>query len=76
MTVDNEDLEEILSKIHHELAKHMLAKLQTGEPEAKDLAVIVKFLHDNGIEINALTSQADGVVFSNLVKEAKKSISN
>lgn len=76
MTVDDTDPKEILEQIHHELAKHMLAKLQTGDPEAKDLAVIVKFLHDNGIEINALPSQTGDAVLSNLIKEAQKRIPN
>jgi len=41
---------ELLEALHGLIAKDMRAKLERGECEAKDWAVIVKFLKDNGID--------------------------
>lgn len=41
---------ELLEFLHEEVAKHLLAKLRSGEATAADVSAAIKFLKDNGIE--------------------------
>ena len=67
------DIKELLEKIHAKLAEDMLDLLNSGNAEAKDWAVIVKFLKDNNID--AIPSNADSnSAFDKLVEQAKNSI--
>lgn len=65
----------LLEKIHNLIAQDMLQRLEQGACEAKDWAVIVKFLKDN--HIDALPSEDDDAAsaFDKLVKRAQESIS-
>ncbi len=65
---------DILDRLHALIAQDMLNRLQAGNCEAKDWAVIVKFLKDNGID-SLITDDADAVTaFDNLVRAAQQSI--
>lgn len=65
---------DLLEKLHSLIAQDMLDRLENGACEAKDWAVIVKFLKDNGID--GLPSGDDDAAnaFANLVKAAQSSI--
>lgn len=68
--------QDLLEQLHGLIAADMLKRLQTGACEAKDWAVIVKFLKDNGID--GLANDKDGAAsaFADLVKAAQASIGN
>lgn len=65
---------DLLEKIHELMAQEMLRKLESGEAEAKDWAVIVKFLKDNNID--AIPSDLDGAddMLTKLMNKAQESI--
>lgn len=42
--------QDVLKQLHDAVAKDLLARVMSGGAEARDLAVAVKFLKDNGIE--------------------------
>ncbi len=66
--------QDLLEQLHSLIAEDMLSRLKEGECEAKDWAVIVKFLKDNGID-GILSNDADAEsAFNNLVKAAQQSI--
>lgn len=65
---------DLLEQLHGLIAKDMLDKLKSGACEAKDWAVIVKFLKDNGIDGLATDGSAAADAFSELVKAAQASI--
>ena len=44
------ELDQILAKLHTELALQLLERLRSGEAKAADLNVIRQFLKDNGID--------------------------
>lgn len=65
---------DILSTIHRKLAEDMLALLEDGGATAKDWAVIVKFLKDNGIDGISNDPGDAASAFGELVKRAQASI--
>lgn len=71
-----EKTKQILEELHHKLAERMLEQLLHGNPEAKDLAVIVKFLKDNNIELNALNGSTNAPAFNELIQEATRHLDN
>lgn len=64
----------LLEELHSLIAKAMLEKLKMGECEAKDWAVIVKFLKDNGIDMAVDTSQDASDNFAQIIQAAQKSL--
>jgi hypothetical protein len=68
--------QDLLEQLHGLIAQDMLDRLQSGACEAKDWAVIVKFLKDNGID--GLASDREGAenAFDALVQAAQASIKN
>lgn len=66
----------LLEQIHDLIAKDMLKRLKEGACEAKDWAVIVKFLKDN--HIDALPSDDEGSenAFAELIARAQASHAN
>lgn len=64
-----------LTDLHGALAAHMLQQLESGNVEAKDLAVIVKFLKDNKIDLTLeLHPEKTSEAFDALVKHAQDRI--
>ena len=63
---------DLLAEIHGLIAEDMRNRLVSGNCEAKDWAVIVKFLKDN--DITALLEADTEGAFNDLVKEAQKRI--
>ena len=66
-------LTETLEKIHAKLADDMLKLLESGEAEAKDWAVIVKFLKDNNIDAIPTGAGDASDALSNLIRKAQES---
>lgn len=66
--------QDLLEQLHGLIAQDMLDKLQSGACEAKDWAVIVKFLKDNGIDGLASDGAEAASAFDALVKAAQASI--
>lgn len=66
----------LLEQLHGLIAQDMLDKLQSGACAAKDWAVIVKFLKDNGIDGLASADNGAADAFSALVKAAQQSAAN
>lgn len=65
---------DLLERLHGLIAADMLNRLQSGACEAKDWAVIVKFLKDNGIDSLATDGNDAADAFSKLVQAAQASI--
>lgn len=65
---------DLLERLHALIAQDMLNRLEAGECEAKDWAVIVKFLKDNGIDGIATDADEAEAAFDRLVKAAQQSI--
>ncbi|WP_412058363.1 hypothetical protein [Bartonella sp. DGB2] len=65
---------ELLERLHSLIAKDMLARLESGECEAKDWAVIVKFLKDNGIDMAFDQSQDATENLTRTMEEAERSL--
>lgn len=65
---------DLLEKIHELMAQEMLRKLESGEAEAKDWAVIVKFLKDNNIDAIPNAGDEANDVLTKLMAKAKESI--
>ena len=70
------DREKILDKLHDELAKNLLEKVQSGEAKASDLNVARQFLKDNGVEglpveNSSLKSLVDELPFTEEEEEEK-----
>jgi len=65
---------ELLNLLHGLIANDMRRKLENGECEAKDWAVIVKFLKDNGIDAVIDDSMSSLDAFNKLVAAGQKSI--
>jgi len=65
---------DLLEQIHELIAQDMLKRLQNGECEAKDWAVIVKFLKDNNIDALPSGDGEAADAFAALVKQATASI--
>ena len=64
----------LLEAIHGLIAEDMKARLESGACEAKDWAVIVKFLKDNNIDVSGdRDPDADGA-FNDLVRAAQQRI--
>lgn len=73
---DKKATQSLLEQLHGLIAADMLKRLQSGDCEAKDWAVIVKFLKDNGID-GLATDPTDATnAFADLVKAAQGSIAN
>lgn len=66
---------DLLEQIHALIAQDMLERLQSGTCEAKDWAVIVKFLKDNNIDAAPDGAADTASAFADLVKAAGASIS-
>lgn len=68
---------DLLEQIHQLLAQAMLDKLKDKDApaEARDWAVIVKFLKDNNIDALAGESEEAENAFADLVRRAQESIS-
>lgn len=66
----------LLEQIHEMLAEAMLAKLQDTEnpAEAKDWAVIVKFLKDNNIDALPAANEGAESALERLMAKAQESI--
>ena len=64
---------ELLELIHGLIAEDMLQRLRDGSCEAKDWAVIVKFLKDNGIDALNVDADSTDAAFSRLVAAAQAS---
>ncbi|QDP57779.1 MAG: hypothetical protein Unbinned7358contig1001_5 [Prokaryotic dsDNA virus sp.] len=54
--MDNQ-LNDLLTNIHKSLAEELLARIQSGEATAAELAAAIKFLKDNGIDASAQKSE-------------------
>lgn len=65
--------EELLARIHAKMAEAMLEKLESGEAEAKDWAVIVKFLKDNNIDVAPGAGGDNESALERLIKAAQQS---
>jgi len=65
---------ELLEALHGLIAKDMRDKLERGECEAKDWAVIVKFLKDNGIDAFIDTRDDASAALMRLMEAADESI--
>lgn len=46
-------IQDTLQELHNAISEDLLAKIQSGEASAAELAVAVKFLKDNGIDCYA-----------------------
>lgn len=68
--------QDLLEQLHGLIAADMLKRLQSGECEAKDWAVIVKFLKDNGIDSLATGTDGAADAFAKLVQAAQASAAN
>ena len=44
---------ELLEKLHDSVSEHLLARIESGEATASEVAQAVKFLKDNGIDVMA-----------------------
>jgi hypothetical protein len=44
------NLNDLLEKLHEELAKDLLVRIQSGEATAAEMANAIRFLKDNGID--------------------------
>lgn len=66
---------DLLEQIHAKIAKEMLTKLEDGTAEARDWAVIVKFLKDNNIDSLPSRDADAASAFSDLVAKAQESFS-
>lgn len=66
---------ELLEQLHALIAQDMLERLQKGQCEAKDWAVIVKFLKDNHIDSLSSGDGDAADAFAALVQKATASIS-
>lgn len=65
---------ELMEKLHGKIAADMLKRLEDGDCEAKDWAVIVKFLKDNAIDtVGDQSGDADDA-FAQLVQAAQKQV--
>ena len=64
----------VLERIHALVAQAMLDKLESGEAEAKDWAVIIKFLQQNGIDALTDPNKAADDAFTRLMAKAQESI--
>lgn len=42
--------EELLGKLHGQIAQHMLTRIEEGDVSASELSVMVKFLKDNDMQ--------------------------
>ena len=47
-----QDLNDLLVNIHKSLAQELLARIESGQASAAELAAAIKFLKDNGIDAN------------------------
>jgi len=65
---------DLLEALHGLIAKDMRDKLERGDCEAKDWAVIVKFLKDNGIDTLIDDSEDAGAALARLMNAADESI--
>ncbi len=65
---------ELLEQIHGLIAVDMRKRLEAGECEAKDWAVIVKFLKDNNIDADVSANPEAEDAFNNLVNAARQRI--
>lgn len=63
----------LLESIHAKIAQDMLDKLEEGKAEARDWAVIVKFLKDNNIDSLPSQDASAATAFSALVAKAQES---
>ncbi|RWK76590.1 MAG: hypothetical protein EOR45_33060 [Mesorhizobium sp.] len=66
---------ELLEQIHGLIAEDMRKRLEAGECEAKDWAVIVKFLKDNNIDADISANKDAEDSFNALVQAAQRRIS-
>ncbi|RWO57063.1 hypothetical protein [Mesorhizobium sp.] len=65
---------ELLEQIHGLIAEDMRKRLEAGECEAKDWAVIVKFLKDNNIDADISANKDAEDSFNALVQAAQRRI--
>ncbi|RUT80938.1 MULTISPECIES: hypothetical protein [unclassified Mesorhizobium] len=65
----------LLETIHGLIAEDMRKRLEAGECEAKDWAVIVKFLKDNNIDADIEANKDAEDSFNQLVQAAQRRIS-
>lgn len=64
----------LLETIHGLIAEDMRKRLEEGACEAKDWAVIVKFLKDNNIDADVSANPDAEDAFANLVNAARQRI--
>ncbi|ESX98711.1 hypothetical protein [Mesorhizobium sp. LNJC405B00] len=64
----------LLETIHGLIAEDMRKRLEAGECEAKDWAVIVKFLKDNNIDADIEANKGAEDSFNQLVRAAQDRI--
>ncbi len=53
----DKDLNDLMVNMHKALAGELLARIQSGEATAAELSAAIKFLKDNGIDVNAQQSE-------------------
>lgn len=52
--------EDILGRLHDQVAKTLLAKIESGEATPAEINAAIKFLQNNGIEANLTDDNALG----------------
>lgn len=67
---------DLLEVIHGLIAEDMRKRLEDGTCEAKDWAVIVKFLKDNNIEALASPNKDAEGAFADLVRAAQRRVAS
>ena len=57
---------DMLDSLHRAVCEDLMAKIQSGEAKAADLAAAIKFLKDNGIEAIPVEGSPLGNLVDNL----------
>lgn len=58
--------EDILGKLHDQVAKTLLAKIESGEATPAEINAAIKFLQNNGIEAKLTDDNALGKLVASL----------
>lgn len=53
------NLEDILKNLHSSLARKLLERIESGEATAAEFTAAIKFLKDNGIDLDASQAPED-----------------
>ena len=51
ITMSNDNLKSLLSKLHEDVAKELLERIATGEASTGDISAAIKFLKDNDVTV-------------------------